>query len=197
MKRIEQAKLTKKKIFTTAVAMIKKFGYENITISDICQQANVAKGTFYVHYKSKEDIVKESYYNDMSDFMIEAYNKYCIENENAVILDKIKMFLILELQFAQNMGVEMTSRAFSMNFTECAAGDSRHFIRRENFTRILYNLLQELEKTGKNFKKITHEDTFLYLETFIRGLMSSWCFSNGIFNLVEKGRAFIDELMLK
>ncbi len=196
MKRIEQAKLTKKKIFKTAVDMIKKDGYENITVSDICQYAGVAKGTFYVHYSSKEDIVKESYYNDMADFMIEDYNKYCTENKDAATLDKIKIFLILELQFAQNMGVEMTSRAFSLNFAECAAGDSRHFSRRENFTWILCDLLKELQTTEQYFKDFLLEDSFLYLETFIRGLMASWCFSNGAYNLVDKGKIFIDKLII-
>ena len=60
--RKDKAADTKKRIFETSVALIKSKGYDNVTISEICKAAGLAKGSFYVHYKSKEDIVRESYY---------------------------------------------------------------------------------------------------------------------------------------
>lgn len=73
MLRREKAILTKNKVFETAIELIKEKGYDNVTISQICENAGVAKGTFYVHYKSKEDIIKESYYSDMSEFVMKQY----------------------------------------------------------------------------------------------------------------------------
>lgn len=69
--RKRQAEQTKRKIFETAVSLIKEKGYGSITISEICTVAGVAKGSFYVHYKSKEDIVRESYYADMGEYTID------------------------------------------------------------------------------------------------------------------------------
>ena len=63
--RKEKAASTKRKIFETAVRLIKENGYNNVTISEICRAAGVAKGSFYVHYNSKEDSVQVSYYKDM------------------------------------------------------------------------------------------------------------------------------------
>ena len=38
------------------ISLILKKNYEAITIQDICDAANVARSTFYAHYKSKDDL---------------------------------------------------------------------------------------------------------------------------------------------
>ena len=38
---------------------------------------------------------------------------------------------------------------------------------------------------------MTEDEIFLYLETTIRGLMASWCFSNNSFNIETAGKKFI------
>lgn len=35
-------------------------GYEQVTIADITEQANVGRTTFYLHYRDKEDLLRES-----------------------------------------------------------------------------------------------------------------------------------------
>ena len=81
MLRKEKAILTKNKVFETAIKLIKEKGYDNVTVSQICEKAGVAKGTFYVHYKSKEDIVKESYYSDMGVFVLKQYQNLILKDE--------------------------------------------------------------------------------------------------------------------
>ena len=63
--RKEKAADTKRKIFETAAGLIRQKGYAQVTVSEICRAAGIAKGSFYVYYQSKEDIVRESYYGDM------------------------------------------------------------------------------------------------------------------------------------
>ncbi|MBD5639338.1 TetR/AcrR family transcriptional regulator [Clostridium botulinum] len=196
MLRKEKAIHTKNKIFETAIELIKEKGYNNVTISQICDKAGVAKGTFYVHYKSKEDIIKESYYSDMSQFILEQYEKLISKDKNMSIKDKIKKFLISELMFTNHAGHEMTCRAYVTNLTESISKDSKHFERR-GFTKDLKLLILE----GVNQKifetKQTADEIFLYLESFVRGLMASWCFSNGEFDIVEKGERYINEILKK
>lgn len=196
MLRKEKAILTKNKVFETAIELIKEKGYNNVTISQICEKARVAKGTFYVHYKSKEDIIKESYYSDMGKFVLEQYEKLISKNKNMNIKDKIEKFLISELMFTNHAGHEMTCRAYITNLTESISEDSKHFERR-GFTKDLKLLILE----GVNQKifetKQTADEIFLYLESFVRGFMASWCFSNGEFDIVEKGEIYIHEILKK
>ncbi|MGO5073953.1 TetR/AcrR family transcriptional regulator [Clostridium sporogenes] len=195
MLRKEKAILTKNKIFETAIELIKEKGYNNVTISQICDKAGVAKGTFYVHYKSKEDIIKESYYSDMSQFVLEQYEKLISKDKNMSIKDKIEKFLISELMFTNHAGHKMTCRAYVTNLTNISE-DSKHFERR-GFTKDLKLLILE----GVNQKvfetKQTADEIFLYLESFVRGLMASWCFYNGEFDIVEKGERYINEILKK
>lgn len=59
--RKEQASLTKKKIFDTTLLLIKKKGYGKITIREICQNAEISIGTFYLYFSSKDEILLEIY----------------------------------------------------------------------------------------------------------------------------------------
>lgn len=55
-KRQLQAKASKEKIFDTAQSLFATYGYENVTVADICREANVSVGLFYNYFKSKSDI---------------------------------------------------------------------------------------------------------------------------------------------
>ena len=55
-----QTQNTKEKIYKAAVDIIKKKGYEYLSISNICKVAHISNGTFFYHFKTKEDLL--SYY---------------------------------------------------------------------------------------------------------------------------------------
>ncbi len=190
MNRKEQAELTKKKLFITAVNLIKQKGFEDITVSEICKKAGVAKGTFYVHYQAKEDIIKESYYADMNDYIMEHYNSYVMKYPESSLKERIEHFLLLELYFTDYVGLELTSLAFGINLNQCSKGISTHFQRRK-FTGILKDLLHEGKEQQIFTLQMDEQQIFLYLETMIRGLMASWCFANNTFDIKEVGKIFI------
>lgn len=196
MLRKEKAALTKNKLFEAAIELIKEHGYDNVKVSQICHRAGVAKGTFYVHYKSKEDIIKESYYSDMDQFVLNLYQSLISQNKNTSIKNKIEKFLISELMFANHAGYEMTCRAYVTNLTECISKNSNHFKRRR-FAEELKTLISQ-GITEKAFETDqTEDEIFLYLESFVRGLMASWCFSNGEFEIVKIGEKHINEILKK
>ena len=60
---------------------------------EICQTAGLAKGSFYVHYKSKEDIVRESYYADMGEYIQRRYNIFVETNSTATYDERIIYFM--------------------------------------------------------------------------------------------------------
>jgi len=56
-KRQRQAMETKNKIYNAAVTVINEKGFNNVSIEDITTYANVAKGSFYTYFESKEALV--------------------------------------------------------------------------------------------------------------------------------------------
>ena len=58
-KRQQSAINTKKKLIQAALKLLKKNGLSSINVEEITKEAGVAKGTFYVYFKRKEDIIAE------------------------------------------------------------------------------------------------------------------------------------------
>ena len=55
-----KSKETKAKIFRAAKHILQKQGYEHLSIKNICEEAGVSNGSFYHHFKTKDDLL--SYY---------------------------------------------------------------------------------------------------------------------------------------
>lgn len=51
---------TKRRIFRAAKTILQKKGYEQLSIKNICEEAGVSNGSFYHHFKTKDDLL--SYY---------------------------------------------------------------------------------------------------------------------------------------
>lgn len=59
-KQQRKSKETKERIFQAAKRILQKSGYENLSIKNICEEAGVSNGSFYHHFKTKDDLL--SYY---------------------------------------------------------------------------------------------------------------------------------------
>ncbi len=56
----QKSRETKEKIFQAAKRILQKSGYEALSIKNICEEAGVSNGSFYHHFKTKDDLL--SYY---------------------------------------------------------------------------------------------------------------------------------------
>ncbi|KRL60157.1 TetR/AcrR family transcriptional regulator [Latilactobacillus fuchuensis] len=186
MKRQEKAKVTQKRIFNTAVQLFNKNGYSHTTISDICKITGVAKGTFYIYYDSKESIVKESYYQNLNFYMESKFEK--LNNEDMTVKQQLSYFLILELQFAEKMGLEITTLAYTFNLKESMEKNNAHFSKRV-FSNELHKLIELAEH------KQSTQLIFDALESLVRGIMATWCFSEGNFDMLIQGSIMIEDML--
>lgn len=59
-KQQQKSKETKERIFKAAKHILQKKGYEELSIKNICEEAGVSNGSFYHHFKTKDDLL--SYY---------------------------------------------------------------------------------------------------------------------------------------
>src|SRR5260370_13805530 len=63
-------------------SLILKKRYEAITITDICDAANVGRSTFYAHYTSKDDL-KRSGFERLRRLLVERQKEALTSMENA------------------------------------------------------------------------------------------------------------------
>ena len=59
-KQQRKSKEIKERIFQAAKRILQKSGYEELSIKNICEEAGVSNGSFYHHFKTKDDLL--SYY---------------------------------------------------------------------------------------------------------------------------------------
>lgn len=59
--KLQKSNETKEKVFGSALSLFKKKGFEETTMRDIAKEANIALGTTYYYFSSKDDIVSRFY----------------------------------------------------------------------------------------------------------------------------------------
>lgn len=72
---------TRKKLINSAKRLFSKKGYYETKVSDIVADAGLSQGTFYIYFKSKEDIFKELV-KDMSEKIIRLLKEYASKEDD-------------------------------------------------------------------------------------------------------------------
>lgn len=89
---------TRKKILEKGKELIQRKGYEAITIADITKECGIAKGTFYCHFKTKEDFLQFIEREPYAEF-----NDNLVISDNLSLIQKIQMYITNRLSIlAQN-----------------------------------------------------------------------------------------------
>ncbi|MBQ9276797.1 MAG: helix-turn-helix transcriptional regulator, partial [Clostridia bacterium] len=58
-KREQKSQESRERIIEAAKSLILARGYDAVSVSDITKEAGVSKGAFYIHFKTKEDLIEE------------------------------------------------------------------------------------------------------------------------------------------
>ena len=169
-KRQLQALKTKNKIYQAAVQEINEKGFNNVNIEDITKAAEVAKGTFYVHFDSKEAIILYTFEHS-DEIYEEAYEK--IEGET--FLDMAVHFVRYSYREYEKRGKGII-RAMIANYF--------HFEDYKIYShdRGLYKCLLKIVREGKK-QGVLDADTpseyyaDMLLSTMV-GVEVMWCFDD-------------------
>lgn len=63
---------SKKKVCDTLLEMLSKVGHKDLTVKNLCKEANINRTTFYIHYDNIEDVL----YQIFEDYVIRVYNVF-------------------------------------------------------------------------------------------------------------------------
>ena len=89
--KLQQIKDTKNRLFLALICLMRNEKYENITIKDILEYAEVSRRTFYRHFKNKDDLL-----NDYSKKII---NEYLAERRIFAQSESFEKMLISSFNF--------------------------------------------------------------------------------------------------
>jgi len=123
---VKEPEERRKDILKAALRLFKEKGYEKTVVSDIVKSAGIAQGTFYIYYKSKEDVflaVLENLREEIIEKIIEvqkredldAIQKFNLITKIEFDLNRRQDDLFLQLHLEKNAGVHQKFIISSIN----------------------------------------------------------------------------------
>lgn len=98
------ARNAKQRLLEQAEILFLKYGWQRVTVDEICRKTGVTRKTFYTYYSNKDEIVF-SVLKLVVEEMSEAYLRI-FNNSGTNFAEKLKELEIFKLEYAQRMGME-------------------------------------------------------------------------------------------
>lgn len=190
-KRVLQGIETKKRLIECARKLFHEKGYYSVSVDDIIREAHSSKGSFYTHFKTKEELIinllpliDEKYY---------AFLRREPKNNNSI--DEIASFTHYVLKtIKEEVGLEFISAIYASQIKDLT-GD--HFLIASE--RGYYNVLKRLFEEGRERNEINAALSTEYMIDIItscmRGVIYDWCLKKGEFDLPVYGGEIINMLL--
>ncbi len=186
-KRQENALLTRKKIIQTAEMLLKKNGFNALCVEDITKTAGVAKGTFYVYFKHKEDIVAE---------ICRGYFKKIEENLSSMndvdIIEKLSLYYKEFMSAVELYGINICREWIRGAIDPNTAPDKTDVTKWEYDTVMLKNILTDAVKNHELKADTPVELVTHLLVSQLYGMMTCWCMSDGSFEPMDWTQTFAE-----
>ena len=194
-KRKEQSLKTRQKILDIASKLVAKKGLDNLNVEDITEACGVAKGTFYIYFKHKEDIAFElcrpSFEQIKLNFLNDKYSN---------ILQKLTQYFNSFMYEVQRYGINIC-REWIKGVIDPKTAPTNMDSKKWQYD---INMLQDILKTAienKELKKDTPIDLISnVIISQLYGMMTCWCMSDADFEPSKWTKKFCDiqlEILLK
>lgn len=167
-----KSKETKGRIFRAAKTILQEKGYEALSIKNICEEAGVSNGSFYHHFKTKDDLL--SYYiEDQPSINPDLLD--LPESPEEAITAIVHVYLNY-VEYCRELGLE-----FMSNYYTPKNQSLNPDIRTERPYPILTvsTYLQKAIDAGAIRLKRPLEDVSTDIRMIVIGNVFEWCLKNG------------------
>lgn len=178
-------KSTPEKIIEAALYLAKNEGWKDTTIRKICQEARVSIGSFYHHFKNKQEVVNKSFM--MFDNTLQTVCEDCKSP-----VDEAKNTIMKQAKFIVDEAGMITAEYYAtlLQGEDYLAA---------NPNRIYYKKALSHLNDAKNQGYIKDEFEAKYVAEFLikfnRGSIIDWCLSGYSYDALEKIDREIDLIL--
>jgi AcrR family transcriptional regulator len=181
----------KQKIFDTAVSLFLKEGYKNVTVNEICEKLGFTKGTFYAHFRSKDQIIMQFISLDNMIFRTELLPKVSAMKPG---IDKLLAFGQLFTKHEEEFGKKLLKQSLLIRMENTNKIAEIYPDKREAF-KILKELVTEGQVAGEIRDDLSSDHIATMIIYCMRGIEFSWCLPNTKINLEETGMELFEMLL--
>ncbi len=167
-----KSKETKERIFRAARHILQKKGYEELSIKNICEEAGVSNGSFYHHFKTKDDLL--SYYiEDQPSINPDLLD---LPRDSKEAKETIIYVYLNYVHYCQELGVE-----FMANYYTPKNQSLNPLIRTERPYPIVavHNYLEKCIQAGIVSPRLSLEDITTDIRMIVIGNVFEWCLKTG------------------
>lgn len=186
-KREQQSLLTKEKILRNSIELITAYGYDEVTISQICQKSEVAKGSFYTHFSSKSEIAIEI----LKDINVRLFHGLEVDAEQPAepqLREYARLYFRTVLECGPAMSREIFKIIHTVQFSSGDVSDLHNsFI--ERYVRLGQE--QGIFRQELNPEKIGH-----YWSDGNLGLVRYWIADSERYDLMQEGMDYFEFMMI-
>jgi AcrR family transcriptional regulator len=172
-----------------AVSLFQKFGYDKVSIKQICEAHGISKTTFYFHYKSKEDLMLGFFgsVNESNEKNIVSLFEY--DTAVGQLWNLTKMYI----QRFVDMGVDFGRVLFRiyLSSTESPVLPKNIYMR-----NAMINLLKRAQRNREIANKTGTSQLYETLIYTMNGIGYGWVMEDGDFDLVEGSKKAFDCLLM-
>ena len=163
---------TKRRIFLAAKNILKKNGYEALSIKNICEEAGVSNGSFYHHFKTKDDLL--SYYIEdqpkLNADLLESPTDIS-DVKNAIILVYLNY-----VKYCQELGIEFMANYYTPK--NQSLNPAKRTLRSYPIVTVSEYLKQSID-AGIISNDIALDDITTDIRMIVIGNVFEWCLKNG------------------
>ena len=189
--RKKQAIATHQRINRIALRLFNKEGFDRVTVDEICKRAGVSKGTFYVYFNSKQQVILDIF--SKSD---ETYDAYFVD-ELAIIVNPVEKLWLLgrkALSYMEGLGVDVMQITYRARFT-FNKRDSTLPTESRSLYKIVLALVQDAQTKGYMRSDLSSDEVAHMIFHCVGGITHDWCLVNGGFDLVSEGEKVFGVLL--
>lgn len=178
MPKVVDIEVIKKHIITSALNAFLKYGFHKTTMNQIAQEANIAKGTLYLYFKSKDILISDItslHFKKMADKLIpkeyfQTLDELLFHIKNVLLISEIESKFIPI--FFEAFGSQFSSEVFMKDYRHLFDGIGQFYS--ENFKILIEN---------KQISKEINPDT---LGRVLISMLDGIVLHKGFFKIKEK-----------
>lgn len=195
-KRTIQAAETKSKIYKTARSLFLQHGFEKVSVDSIVSAAGVSKGSFYVHFQSK-DALASILINDYVNEIDLDYSIYLEDVGDEVPASDVLILMTKKVAevIDNKIGYENIKTLYKSHITKAIDTDYAMSYSRELY-KMFGDILEKGFRQGEFRSDIPVNTLANHIILAMRGITFEWCIRSPDFDLKEQFLEHV-EILLK
>ncbi|MDD2921615.1 MAG: TetR/AcrR family transcriptional regulator [Anaerolineales bacterium] len=178
----KRQKETKERIFRVAMEMFAKNSFENTTVSDITEAADIGKGTFFTYFPTKEAVFKQ-----LGEITMEMMSATAEEGIKA----KQPIPLVLKNTLTASAEWHEANKPITQQMVRLNVSMEPNTPNKKRFLELLTNLIRIGQENGELNNEINVQDAALVLAAIYFTAVSVWALTENV-SLRERLESAVD-----